>query len=304
MTAGNAARRCPVCDSGPDRTALFVDETVDPARINAFSFASRKEPEYMSHRMVRCQVCDLVYVDTPPRQDELAHAYHQAEYDSSEEANDAALAYIQAIAPTLARLPDKGRALEIGTGTGVFLEHLQRAGFKHLHGVEPSRAAIASAPAHRQAWIRESIFVEEDFEPASFDLVCCFMTLEHVLDPGQIARSVMRLLRPGGAFVTVTHDYRSLVNRAMGQRSPIIDIEHMQLFSKPSARELFERCGYQDISVVDFANRYALSYWMRLMPLPAPLKRATTAALSGIGLGRLKVSLNVGNTVSVGFKPS
>lgn len=304
MTPESTARRCPVCDSGPDRATLFVDETVDPTRITSFSFASRKEPEYMSHRMVRCLGCDLVYVDRPPRQDELAHAYHQAEYDSSEEANDAALAYIQAIAPTLARLPDHASALEIGTGTGVFLEHLQRAGFKRLEGVEPSSAAIASAPAHRRAWIRESIFVEEDFEPESFNLVCCFMTMEHVLDPGQIARSVMRLLRPGGAFVTVTHDHRSLVNCAMGKRSPIIDIEHMQLFSTPSARRLFEACGYHDVSVNAFSNRYALNYWMRLMPLPAPLKRAASATLSGLGLGALKVSLNVGNTITAGFKPS
>lgn len=302
MTFGSPLRHCPVCDSGADRATLFVNETVDPSRITALSFASRKEPEYMSHRMVRCLDCDLVYVDRPPRQDELARAYHQAEYDSSEEANDAALAYIQAIAPTLARLPAKRSVLEIGTGTAVFLEHLQRAGFRQLQGVEPSSAAIASAPPHRKVWIREAIFIEEDFEPESFDLVCCFMTMEHVLDPGQIARSVMRLLRPGGAFVTVTHDHRSLVNRAMGKRSPIIDIEHMQLFSKPSARRLFEGCGYQDVKVTAFSNQYAMRYWMRLMPLPASLKRAALAVLSGTGLGGFKVRLNVGNTIAAGFK--
>jgi SAM-dependent methyltransferase len=258
----------------------------------------------MSHRMVRCLSCDLVYVDTPPAQEELAHAYHQADYDSAEEANDAAAAYMEAISPTLSRIANKGSVLEIGTGTGVFLELLQRDGFRQLVGVEPSAAAIASAPCHRRAWIREGIFIEEDFAPASFDLVCCFMTMEHVLDPSQIGESVVRLLRPGGAFVTVTHDYRSTVNRAMGRRSPIIDIEHMQLFSPRSMRRLFNDCGFKEVSVKDFANRYALTYWMRLMPLPMPVKRLLSAALSTSGLGAVKIQLNVGNIITSGFKPS
>jgi SAM-dependent methyltransferase len=299
----NDTRHCPVCDLSPRGAPVFVDETVDQSRLTGFSFASRKEPEYMSHRMVRCPGCDLVYVDRPPRQDELAHAYHQADYDSSEEANDAALAYVRAIAATLAQLPQRDSALEIGTGTGIFLEHLKAAGFKTLVGVEPSRAAIAAAPAHRRPWIRESIFNVDDFAPESFDLICCFMTMEHVLDPGLIARSAMQLLRPGGAFVTVTHDYRSLVNRAMGKRSPIIDVEHMQLFSAASARNLFERCQFEQVRVAEFVNAYALRYWLRLLPLPGPLKRAATSLAANSGLAGIKLAFNVGNTVTAGFKP-
>jgi len=186
------ARHCPVCGAGPEAASVFVDETIDAQKLTTFSFSSRKEPEGMSHRMVQCATCDLVYVDRPPRQDELAQAYHQAHYDSSEEATDAALSYVKALAPRLGRLASRKAALEIGTGTGVFLDHLREAGFNAVVGVEPSRAAIDAAPAYRREWIRESIFVEDDFPPESFDLICCFMTMEHVLDPGAIARSAMR----------------------------------------------------------------------------------------------------------------
>ena len=303
MTNTRVSRHCPVCDASPTGASTFVGETLDEKRLTGFSFASRKDPEYMSHRMVQCPACDLVNVDTPPRQDVLARAYHQADYDSSEEANDAALAYIAAIAPTLGRLRQRSSALEIGTGTGIFLEHLQRAGFKSLVGVEPSRAAIAAAPPNRRAWIRETIFVEADHAPDSLDLICCFMTMEHVLDPGAIARSAMRLLRPGGAFVTVTHDYRSLVNRILGRRSPIIDIEHMQLFSSASAAQLFRSCGYADVSVQAFVNRYSLRYWTRLMPLPGPAKRGALAILGRTHIDGVKLGFNVGNIITAGFKP-
>lgn len=256
----------------------------------------------MCHRLVQCPACDLVYVDQPPAEAELARAYHVADYDSLEEANDAALAYICAIQPVLQVLPNRDSALEIGTGTGVFLEHLSRAGYRTLVGVEPSAAAIAAAPDARRAWIREGMFDEKDFDPASFDLICCFMTMEHVRDPKIIAHAAFRLLRPGGAFITVTHDYRGLVNRVLGKRSPIIDIEHMQLFSRRSLRYLFEDAGYSGVTVDAFVNTYSIRYWMRLAPLPHGFKRFLESMIAVVGANRVKLGINVGNVVAAGFK--
>jgi SAM-dependent methyltransferase len=256
----------------------------------------------MSHRLVRCTACDLVYAAQPPTGEQLAQAYHQADYDSAQEADDAAAAYIRAPGGALRRLPSRQAALEIGTGTGVFLQHLREHGFEHVVGVEPSTAAIAAAPPHRQAWIREGMFDEADFTPESFDQVCCFMTLEHVRDPLQVARSALRLLRPGGAFAAVTHDYRSFVNRTLGRRSPIIDVEHLQLFSAASVRRLFETAGFTDVGVQAFPNRYRLSYWLRLLPLPGAVKDACGAALQATGAGELRLSANVGNVFVSGFR--
>jgi SAM-dependent methyltransferase len=295
-------RPCPVCNTGSEKARLFLEGNIDPSRLTAFSFASRKEPEYMCHRLVQCPTCDLVYVDQPPGEDELAHAYHTANYDSSEEANDAAAAYIKAIRPTISALAHCNSALEIGTGTGIFLEYLSREGFSELVGVEPSSAAIEAAPPNRRAWIHESMFDEHDFTPDSFDLICCFMTMEHVPEPGVIARAALRLLRPGGAFVTVTHDYHSLVNRLLGKRSPIIDIEHMQLFSERSVRYLFEDSGYAGVTTKTFVNSYALSYWMRLAPLPPALKRGISNVVSALGMDHLKLGINVGNHITAGFR--
>lgn len=296
------ARSCPVCQTDSSKARLFLEENIDPSKLSEFSFASRKVPEFMCHRLVQCPTCDLVYADRPPAENELAHAYHVADYDSAEEAGDAAAAYGRAISPALARLSRRQSALEIGTGTGIFLEQLASQGFTELAGVEPSRAAIEAAPAHRRAWIREGMFEEGDFAPGSFDLICCFMTMEHVRDPNVIGRAAWRLLRPGGAFVTVTHDYRGLVNRCLGKRSPIIDIEHLQLFSRQSLQYLFHALGYSDISISPFVNTYSLQYWTRLAPLPAPLKNTFGSLMTKTGLHRVKLGVNVGNLITAGFK--
>ena len=295
-------RSCPVCHTGSEKAKLFLEKNIDPAKLSEFSFASRKTPEFMCHRLVQCPTCDLVYANQPPGEDELAHAYHVADYDSSEEANDAAAAYIRAIRPTLNALVRRQSVLEIGTGTGIFLEDLSREGFTELVGVEPSSAAIAVAPIHRQAWIHEGMFVENDFAPESFDLICCFMTMEHVRDPNVIASAALRLLRPGGAFVTVTHDYRGVVNRLLGKRSPIIDIEHMQLFSKGSLRFLFDGVGYTGVTVNAFVNTYSLQYWMRLVPVPRGLKQSVSRLMARLGVDHVKLGVNVGNLITSGFK--
>jgi SAM-dependent methyltransferase len=282
---------------------LFLEQNIDTAKLSPLSFASRKPPEFMSHRLVSCQGCGLVYADEPVDQEVLARAYHSADFDSAEEAADAAESYARAIQPLLTALRNKGRALEIGSGTGVFLEKLAQAGFEHLLGVEPSAAAIAAAPLHRRIWLRETIFRADEFEDGSFDLVCCFMTMEHVRDPGSLARAVARLLRPGGAFAIVVHDHRAFVNRLLGRRSPIIDIEHMQLFSPSSVDRLFSEAGLERPEIASFRNRYALSYWVRLLPLPFALRGALQAVLKVTGLAGRKVGVNVGNLFCYAFRP-
>lgn len=297
-------RSCPICHTPSSSARMFMKQNIDPTKLSSFSFASRKLPEFMCHQLLQCTNCDLVYANDPPDQSLLAHAYHVSDFDSNQEADDAALAYARAIQPVLRRLKRLDSALEIGTGTGVFLDHLKQCGFQRVAGVEPSSAAIAAAPEHRRAWIHEGIFREEDHAPESYDLICCFMTLEHVLDPNTIVSAAGKLLRPGGAIALVTHDYRSWVNRLLGKRSPIIDIEHMQLFSQKSIHTLLELNRFNDIQVHSFHNRYTLRYWARLLPAGTKRKQHLINTLTRLGLVDHRLSFNVGNMLSYGYRPT
>lgn len=297
-------RCCPICNKSIEDTTLFLEEHIDQALFSEFSYASRKAPEYMCYRLVKCKFCDLVYASNPPDQKQLAQAYHSADYNSSAEADDAAKTYMNIMEPVLANLKQKVSVLEIGSGTGVLLEFLSNEGFTHLVGIEPSAKAIANAPIHRREWLQEGIFEEASYLPETFDLICCFMTLEHVYDPMALAMAAHRLLKPGGAFVTVTHDYAGWINRALGRKSPIIDIEHLQLFSKSSINRLFRCSGFSAISVKPFVNRYSLNYWLRLTPLPNFIKCSFSYLDSQCNIGKIKIAINVGNIVATGFKSS
>ena len=100
----------------------------------------------------------------------------------------------------------------------------------------------------------------------------------------------------------MVHNWRAPLNRLLGLRSPIIDIEHLQLFSPRSLRSLLERSGFESIDIHPIRNAYPLRYWLRLTPLPAPLKKASLRLLEALGLADHVLALNVGNMLAFGIK--
>lgn len=300
LPKGFRRRHCPVCGPG-HASQLYADANYDAARVTDFSFASRKTPELMHYRLVRCENCDLVYATPAPKLKALAEAYQEASFDSGEEAAYAASTY----AGQLARLglQDKAGALDIGTGDGAFLQCLLKEGFSRVQGVEPSSAPIkAAAPAVRKL-IRHGLFKPADYKAGSLSLITCFQTMEHLDEPGSVGKAAFKLLKPGGAFYTVCHSHRSLSARLLGRRSPIFDIEHLQLFSPQSLRRLLEGQGYTGVQVYYISNIYPLHYWMKVFPLPVGLKKALIGAVKALKFGYLPIPLRAGNLVGFGIKP-
>jgi SAM-dependent methyltransferase len=232
----------------------------------------------------------------------LAVAYREADFDAGNEGAFASVTYAREIQKIMSRLPDRNEALDIGTGDGAFLDQLIRLGFQNPIGVEPSQAPYDSARLEIRQRIRLGLFRPEDYSPGEFSLVTCFQTMEHVGDPLGIARSVLPLLKSGGAFVIVVHNRHALSARALGFKSPIFDIEHLQLFSSETARSLLERAGYKHVQAAPLWNRYPLSYWTRLLPLPSRIKEALLSLEDKSRIGKMLVSLPAGNLVCMGFK--
>ena len=294
-------RCCPVCAS-TDQGQVFAEADYDPAKLDRYAFASRKIPEYMHYRLIHCPGCDLLYASPVPPPTSLATAYDEAAFDSAEEAGCAARTYGRLLQQFVARLPQRGAALDVGTGDGAFLKELLKAGFQQVSGIEPSSAPIAAADPPIRPLIRHGIFREADYPPASLDLLTCFQTVEHLSDPTGLCASAMRLLQPGGALLLVGHNYRSASVRLMGLRSPVFDIEHLQIFSPASMAEMLRRTGFDQVEVLQVRNRYPLHYWLKLFPLPRAIKPRLIATLKAIGLGYLPLALPAGNIAAIGWK--
>lgn len=294
-------RACPICDATVD-SSMFADANVDPGKIGGFAFASRKLPEYMHWRLMECRVCDLLYSSPAPRLEALADLYRDAEYASSTEAGMASRTYGRLLQRLLPALPDRQAAGDVGAGDGAFLGELLRAGFEHVVGIEPSAAPIAAATPNVRPMLRQGIFQSDSFARDSQSLITCFQTIEHLYDPLSFCRDAWGALKPGGALLLVGHNRRAFSTKLLGRKSPIFDIEHMQLFSPKSAATLLQRAGFRDVEVRTVYNQYPIRYWTQLFPFPPSVKGPFLAGLQSSGIGRIEVRLPAGNIAMYGFK--
>lgn len=292
----NTRSSCPVC--GNTSHSLFLPERFHAARVTELSFGSRKEPEFMNFELVECTQCQLVYAKSVDEK-AILKAYADAAFDSPVEAEFAAMAYASHLSLHWSA-PSGGHALEVGTGSGTFLSQLKRIGFDQVVGIEPSESAANAAMPDIRGNIRIEPFTRDRFVDDQFDFACCFQTLEHVADPVTVVRDMTSLVKPGGAVALVVHDRSAWLNRLLGRFSPIIDIEHLQLYNARSLKVLASQCGLDVVSCSTFKNIYPVSYWLKLLPLPsfikAPLRKLAKA------VGDPALGFNVGNTFMIGVK--
>jgi SAM-dependent methyltransferase len=295
------SRSCPTCSSN-DRSRVYAQENYNLNLLDGYAFASRKVPENMHYRLIECPSCDTLYANPLPALKQLVQNYQEAAFDSSEEAHFAARTYAGQLPAIIKNIPNIQGAIDIGTGDGAFLEELLKKGFTKVAGVEPSKAPIRASLPQIKPLIKKGLFSSKSFKKNSMSLITCFQTFEHLYNPLKTCRESYEILKKEGAFYIVCHNRRSLSARILGMKSPIFDIEHLQLFSPQSARVLLAKAGFTGITVKPLFNAYPLHYWLKLLPMPKGLKLGLIQFLKKIKLGYLPIMLPAGNMVVIGYK--
>lgn len=131
-TAGTGSRGiepCPICGNAGARRWLRAPDR----------FHGRRQ----LYTLLRCPICELVWLSHPPRPEQMAEhytdAYHRlisaTGYDSPVRWRDRRAALIQ--------YKQGGSLLDLGCSSGSFLEFLKGGPWK-LHGIEMSRTVLKS----------------------------------------------------------------------------------------------------------------------------------------------------------------
>lgn len=293
--------RCAICQTENNVTELYP-ANLDSEAFNPVVFSARRQPDRLHYRIVRCNVCGLVRSDPIAASETLQDLYTHSTFDYGEELIGLKKTYGWYL-KTLERYgAKKDSLLEIGAGNGFFLGVAIQQGYTSVRGIEPSADAIERADPRVRPYLVCDIMKPGLFAPATFDVVCLFQVFDHIPDPAAMLDECYTLLRPGGLILCLNHNIEAFSARLMGERSPIIDVEHTYLYSPKTIRRLFTAHGFQVRHVGPVSNNYSLRYLVHLMPLPRSVKTSALAFLNSSILGQVHLSVPLGNMVLYGQK--
>ena len=188
--------KCPVC--GTKDFTNFMD-------VKDY-FLSQEE-----FTIVKCISCGFRFLNPRPTKSEIPNYYQSEKYISHDSKGTDLISRLYKLARyysvrhkfnIVRRYAQKGKILDIGCGTGEFLNHCRKKGFE-VTGVEPNNKAKIYAQSENR------IPVEDNLEslqktPGSFQCITMWHVLEHVHDLHETLSMIKRLLTPdGNLFIAV-----------------------------------------------------------------------------------------------------
>lgn len=155
-------------------------------------------------------------------------------------------------------LPEKGELLDIGCGTGLFIEkYIQNGGT--AVGLDISRRMLHQAK--KRCTCSEFTLASGDTIPFcsnSFDAVSSLLVFSYVKDPEGMLSEVYRVLRPGGSVAICTLGKKLITKGipALYYISEKMHVNHVVMknfgehyFDENEMNGLFGNAGFTDVSV-------------------------------------------------------
>ena len=231
--------KCPLCNSGHFHDYKKIKDHSISKEIFSIS---------------ECTSCHLLFTNPVPDQEHIIHYYKSETYIShTDKANNIVNLLYKAIRQftlkrkiSLIKKFGGNKLLDIGCGTGKFLEEALKNGFE-INGVETD----VTARANQSYLIDNQIFNSINAVPKStkFDLITLWHVLEHIHHLQDQFENISELLKPNGfIFIAVpnpdswdAHHYQEFW---AGWDVP----RHLYHFKKSNVKQLLER---HNISLID-----------------------------------------------------
>ena len=167
--------------------------------------------------LVRCRHCGLIYLNPRPTPEGMA-AYYPEDYEAHIGTQKQRLSWIRRLDyeygihkrhRAIMRYTQTGHMLDVGCGSGAFLDGMRQRGWS-VAGIEPSDRAAGYAKQTLGLQIQNTVLEDAELAPESFDLVTMWNVLEHLSDPQESLRRVGEALRPDGLLVFAIPNLDSL----------------------------------------------------------------------------------------------
>lgn len=234
---------CPICNS--KEFSLFLvckDNTVSRETFN----------------ILECKSCEFKFTNPRPEAIKLGAYYKSEEYVSHSNTKKGFINYVYQIVRKYTLLKKlqlisnyfkTGNILDIGTGTGEFLNVFKNAKWNTI-GIEPSPDARKMAIANYGLEIREESEIKK-LESESFDVITMWHVLEHVPKLNERIEDLKRLLKPNGILVIAVPNCDSLDAKIYKENWGAYDVpRHLYHFSPKNIEMLFKNHGFEVFKIL------------------------------------------------------
>lgn len=135
---------------------------------------------------------------------------------------------------------DKGSILDVGCGTGEFLNKMKSSGWK-VSGIEPIETPRKKAEQILNQSINESL----ENTTGEFDIITLWHVLEHLPKLNESIQKVHKLLKPDGLLIIAVPNYNSQDAKTYKQFWAAYDTpRHLWHFNKGSMSRLLEKYNF------------------------------------------------------------
>lgn len=138
-----------------------------------------------------------------------------------------------------AAVPLDARVLDVGCGSGLLLRYMKHIGYTNARGVDP----FIDGDIHDEQGVLVQKRTLAELE-GQFDLLMLHHSFEHLVDPEDALKHLVRLLAPGGRILMRLPIGGCLAWQRYGADWVNLDApRHLYLFSPASLQMLAARCG-------------------------------------------------------------
>lgn len=184
---------CPICESKNLQDYLHLKD----------DFLSRE-----TFAIQQCSDCNFLFTNPRPTKEAIGSYYKSDDYISHSNKSKGLFAALYQIARKLnlsskyfiiAKHSTIGKALDIGSGTGHFLNYLQNKQWQ-VQGIEPDEDAAQFSRSNFSLQIDSEKKLSE-LDKNSFDLITMWHVLEHVHGLNERMTEIANLIKPEGLLI-------------------------------------------------------------------------------------------------------
>ncbi|MBU6158013.1 MAG: class I SAM-dependent methyltransferase [Bacteroidetes bacterium] len=206
-----------------------------------------------------CKDCSLRFTREVPDAKDISGYYHSEQYISHTDTQKGLIANLYhwvrkyTLRQKVSRVRREtqksfGRHLDIGAGTGAFVNAMEQAGWSTV-GVEPSDSARAKAHELYKASVYPMKELE-NFPKQSFNAITLWHVLEHVHDLHQLIERIKLLLEKEGVVLIAVPNYKSFDATYYATAWAAYDVpRHLYHFSPNAMQRLMQLHGMKIRSV-------------------------------------------------------